>query len=130
MMSSAQVRGLHAAGMTIGAHTVNHPILARVDDARARREIADGRDRLEAIVGAKVALFAYPNGKPDQDYRAEHVAMAKQLGFDAAVSTAWGVATATSDRYQIPRFTPWDRGTLKYAARLAQNIFRPDYATA
>ncbi len=122
MMSSEQVRQLHRAGMDIGAHTVNHPIIARMDSAGAYAEIADGKAELEQIIGAPVRLFAYPNGKPGQDYQAEHVAMAQTLGFEAAVSTAWGAAKHGSDLFQLPRFTPWDRGQLRFSVRMMQNL--------
>lgn len=122
MMSSAQVRALHAAGMEIGAHTVNHPILATLPEAAARSEIASGRDALEGIIGGKVGMFAYPNGKPGQDYLPEHVGMVRALGFDGAVSTAWG---AGDDLFQLPRFTPWDRSPLRFALRLAHNLTYP-----
>lgn len=124
MMSSAQVRALHSAGMEIGGHTVNHPILARIDANTARDEIADGKATLEQIIGAPVRLFAYPNGKPQQDYRAEHVTIARELGFTAAVSTAWGAADGNSDLYQLPRFTPWDRSRGRFMLRMAQNFRR------
>lgn len=124
MMRSDQVRGLHAAGMEIGGHTVNHPILARMDAAAAKREMADGKHALEAITGAPVRLFAYPNGKPGQDYLAEHVAMARDIGFEAAVSTSWGSARPASDVFQLPRFTPWDRDPLPFLLRMIQNVRR------
>jgi peptidoglycan/xylan/chitin deacetylase (PgdA/CDA1 family) len=122
MMSSEQVRQLHRAGMGIGAHTVNHPILAKLARADARREIADGKAQLEAIIGERVPLFAYPNGKPHGDYAAEHVALVKELGFDGAVSTAWGAHRGIVDHFQLPRFSPWDRGDLRYLLRLAANL--------
>lgn len=122
MMNDEQVRQLHRAGMEIGGHTVNHPIVARLDGAAARAEIADGKAALEQIIGDKVRLFAYPNGKPGQDYLAEHVAIVKQLGFEAAVSTAWGAAARGSDLFQLPRFTPWDRGQLRFTLRMMQNL--------
>lgn len=124
MMSSRQVRELHGAGMEIGAHTVNHPILATLPVAAARSEIASGREALEATVRGRVGLFAYPNGKPGQDYRPEHVEMVRALGFDAAVSTAWGRA-GPGDMFQLPRFTPWDRAPLRFALRLAHNLTYP-----
>lgn len=124
MMTSDQVRLLYNAGMEIGGHTVSHPILARMDNDVARAEIASGREMLEGMIGGRVRLFAYPNGKPGQDYRADHVRMVRDLGFDAAVSTAYGAATARSDLYQLPRFTPWDRGTLRLTLRMAQNMLR------
>ena len=124
MMTSEQVRRLHAAGMEIGAHTVTHPILAEIPLARARHEIDASRVRLEQITGTRVRLFAYPNGKPRRDYHAEHAALTRELGFDAAVSAAWGAARAGDDLYQIPRFTPWDRADWRFGLRMAQNLMR------
>lgn len=122
MMTDAQVRKLHAAGMGIGAHTANHPILARLTDAQARDEIANGKQALEAVIGAAVPLFAYPNGKPGEDYLPQHVAMVRELGFDGAVSTAWGAGRPAMDPFQLPRFTPWDRTPLRFLLRLAGNL--------
>ncbi len=122
MMSSDQVRQLHAAGMGIGAHTVNHPILAAIPALLAGDEIAAGKQRLETLLGAPVPLFAYPNGKPNVDYRAEHVGIVRELGFEGAVSTAWG--GRCGDLYQLPRFTPWDLSAPRFQLRLALNLAR------
>lgn len=124
MMTAGQVRELHESGMDIGAHTVSHPILAKLDPERARVEIRDSKRRLEEITGAPVTLFAYPNGKPGLDYRGEHAGMVRELGFEAAVSTAWGVSHAASDLFQLPRFTPWDRRPGRFLLRLLHNTFR------
>lgn len=122
MLASGQVPALRRAGMGIGAHTADHPILAQLPLDEARRQIAWGRVQLEALAGP-VRLFAYPNGKPGVDYRAEHVALVRELGFDAAVTTAHGAVR--SDLFQLPRFTPWDRTPLRFAARLACNLRTP-----
>jgi peptidoglycan/xylan/chitin deacetylase (PgdA/CDA1 family) len=124
MMSAAQVNNLAERGMRVGAHTVWHPILARLPEAQALQEIGDGKARLEAIVGRPVTLFAYPNGKPGSDYAPATVALARRVGFEAAVSTAWGVSRQGTDRFQLPRFTPWDRGRVRFALRLAANMRR------
>lgn len=122
MMTSAQVCELRRDGMAVGAHTVTHPILARLASDEARCEIAAGRAQLEAITQASVALFAYPNGRPEEDYRAEHAAMVRELGFEAAMTTAWGAARRSDDPYQIPRFTPWDSSRVAFGLRLARNL--------
>lgn len=122
MLTSDQVCTLAESGMTIGAHTVSHPILARVADSAARSEMIQSRQRLESISGRKVELFAYPNGKPGTDYTATHVQLAREVGFSAAVSTGWGTATRDSDIFQLPRFTPWDRTAMRYSLRLARNM--------
>ena len=124
MMRADQVRRLRAMGMEIGAHTITHPILTRLDPDAAERELAGSKAYLQEILRERVDLFAYPNGVPGQDYAAEHVEMARECGFKAAVSTAWGAASARSHRFQLPRFTPWDHSRLRYGARLLDNLRR------
>lgn len=130
MMKPEQVRRLCKSGMAIGAHTVTHPILTRLGSDAARAEMEQGKAELEDIVGEPVGLFAYPNGVPGQDYGAEHARMARECGFSAALSTAWGAATMRSDRFQLPRFTPWDGTKLRYGARLVANLVRGREETA
>jgi peptidoglycan/xylan/chitin deacetylase (PgdA/CDA1 family) len=122
MMSSEQVRALRTSGMQIGAHTVTHPILAKLSEDESEREIGTSRDVLENLIGERVRLFAYPNGRPGEDYGPRDVALVRRFGFSAAVSTAYGAANSTTDRFQLPRFTPWDRGQLKFGLRLARQL--------
>lgn len=122
MMTSEQVRAMAASGMGLGGHTVNHPILARLAAPEARREIVDGKQRLESLVQAPVRLFAYPNGRPREDWGAEHADIVRDAGFEAAVTTAWGVSDRRTDRFQLPRFTPWDTRRLAFGVRMARNI--------
>jgi len=124
MMTSSQVGALARAGFGIGAHTVNHPILAGLETAAARDEIELGRRRLEEITGGPVRLFAYPNGRPGDDYTVHTAALVRQLGFTAAFTTAHGVARTGADVFQLPRFTPWDRGDLKFGVRMASNLLK------
>ncbi len=128
MLTSNQLRALRNTGMSIGAHTVNHPILTKMDDSAAKREIADSRDFLEGLLGERINLFAYPNGKLWSDYTLIHARIVKSLGFDAAVATNWGVCSTESDPYQLPRFTPWDRSMWRYGLRLLMNLHQPDVA--
>lgn len=128
MMTCAQVQALRDAGMQVGAHTVNHPILALLDEAKAKREIIESRDTLQQLLGEPVRLFAYPNGVPGQDYGAREVALVQAAGFDTAVSTRWGASTRHTPRFELPRFTPWDRTPTRFAARMARNLWSHDAA--
>jgi peptidoglycan/xylan/chitin deacetylase (PgdA/CDA1 family) len=118
MMTRDQVRQLAAAGMAIGAHTLTHPILRTLSDEAARCEIQESRSVLEDIIGRPVRAFAYPNGRPGDDYTERDRAIVESLGFDCAPSTRWGVASAQSDVFQLPRFTPWDPTPSRWLARL------------
>jgi len=104
--------------MQIGAHTVSHPILANLDPKAVYDEVADSKSFLEALLQERIGLFAYPNGKPDLDYRMSDVEIVQGLGFDAAVTTAWGIADEKTDPMQLPRFTPWDHTRFRFGARL------------
>lgn len=126
MMRPGQLRRLGELGMDIGAHTVTHPILSRVSVATAEAEMRQSKNELEKILGRRVDLFAYPNGVPGQDYGKEHATLARECGFSAAVSTAWGAASTRSDRFQLPRFTPWDRSRLRFGARMLGNVVRDE----
>lgn len=130
MMRPPQVRNLRTLGMDVGAHTVTHPILARLQADAVRAEIARSKADLERILDEPVPLFAYPNGVPDHDYTAAHAAIVRECGFEAAVSTAWGSASRRSDRYQLPRFTPWDRSALRYGVRMLHNLTRTEQIAA
>jgi peptidoglycan/xylan/chitin deacetylase (PgdA/CDA1 family) len=122
MMTSAEVKAMRQAGMQIGAHTVSHPILASLVDDQARQEIGDSKRFLEQLLGELVTVFAYPNGKPGEDYSPQSVEVVRSLGFDAAVSTQWGVSRKGDDPLQIKRFTPWDKTRLRFGLRLLRNL--------
>jgi peptidoglycan/xylan/chitin deacetylase (PgdA/CDA1 family) len=126
MMTTEQLKQLHASGMEIGGHTVSHPILSSLTTQQAEQEIGDGREQLSALLdGAIIRYFAYPNGKPEQDFTSEHANIVKQLGFEGAVSTRCSSAAIDCDLYQLPRFTPWDTTPFKFAMRLMKNTLLP-----
>lgn len=124
MLRSEQLRRLRDQGMQIGAHTVSHPILESLSDAQAQWEIQHGKDTLENLLDLPVSLFAYPNGKPGTDFSARHVEMVRQAGFGAAVTTQRGAATPGSDLLLLPRYTPWERSTLRFGLQLLENLHR------
>ena len=122
MMTTSQLKQLRSAGMQIGAHTCSHPILAKLCDDEAFKEIADSKSVLESLLGEEITLFAYPNGKPGKDYLPKHAAMVRLAGFEAAVSTAYGASSAATDRFQLPRFSPWDKSRFRYGVRMLSNL--------
>jgi len=75
---------------TIGAHTVNHVMLAKASDAVARDELKRGRETVEAALGREVAHLAYPYGGRDivgvREFR-----IAAEIGYRTAVTTRPGV---------------------------------------
>jgi peptidoglycan/xylan/chitin deacetylase (PgdA/CDA1 family) len=122
MMRRDSVRSLADYGVDVGAHTVTHPILAKLPAADAWREVLESRQDLQQTLRRPVDLFAYPNGSPGDDYNAEHVRMVREAGYAAAVTTAWGAARRSSDVLQLPRFTPWTRQPMKFDLLMLRNL--------
>lgn len=91
-------------GVEIGAHTTNHPILARAPADVQREEIVACKTQLEAWGGRPVAAFAYPNGRPRLDYTDETVALVREAGFDFGFTTQSGFATAGEPPLERSRF--------------------------
>ena len=124
MMTSDEVLALHRSGMEIGAQTVSHPVLTTISNADARAEIANGRARLQEIIQAPVRLFAYPSGKPGQDFEARHVHMLRSQGFDAAVTSASGAARHDTDPMLLPSLAPPERGAHGLLLRIACGVLK------
>jgi len=75
---------------TIGAHTMNHFQLARLTRERAEEEIVRSRDVLAERLGERPRHFAFPYGGPGAA-GAREVEIARQAGFDTAVTTRHGL---------------------------------------
>ncbi len=118
MLTWDDVRALGNMGFSIGAHTVNHPILSRVTPERARQEVLDSRAMIEASCGRPPAAFAYPSGRPE-DYTETVKTLVREAGFTCAVTTQFGVNTQERCIYELRRGGPWEEHLPTYALKLA-----------
>jgi peptidoglycan/xylan/chitin deacetylase (PgdA/CDA1 family) len=76
---------------TIGAHTVNHMMLKKLDtDQAARVEMDMSRSVIEAALGKRPQHLSYPVGDPTSAGQREF-RIASELGFKTAVTTRPGV---------------------------------------
>jgi peptidoglycan/xylan/chitin deacetylase (PgdA/CDA1 family) len=76
--------------VTVGAHTVNHPILSKIDEAAVRAELENCRAVIEATLGTRPQHLAYPVGDRTSAGPREFK-IAAELGFKTAVTTRPGV---------------------------------------
>jgi peptidoglycan/xylan/chitin deacetylase (PgdA/CDA1 family) len=97
-MTWPMARELLAAGMSVGGHTVNHPILASLDTEAQREEIMGCRARLRAELGVPMRWFSYPNGD-----RGSFDARTRALLTEAEVEHAFSF-----DGGFVRRGAPWD----------------------
>jgi hypothetical protein len=87
------LRDMKKQGMTIGGHTVNHPILSRLPREQQLEEIAGCGRRLREELGEPMRWFSYPRGKPDS-FNDETRACLREAGVELAFSAYGGVRTA------------------------------------
>lgn len=94
-----QAREMESEGVTVGSHTVTHPILTSVSDDRLNRELSASRSCLDSMMRRKADLFCYPNGGYD-----ERVSRAvKAAGYECAVTIEAGLNGLNSDLLRLRR---------------------------
>jgi len=76
--------------VTVGAHTINHPMLSKLPEKTVRTEMDLSRAVIEAALGVRPRHLSYPFGDPDSAGPREF-AIASELGFATAVTTRPGV---------------------------------------
>ena len=87
ILSWKEVKEMDKAGITFGAHSVNHPILINMPLEQTKNEIVQSKQDIEEKLGKEVTAFSYPNG----NYNAEIVELIKKNGFTCAVSVYPGM---------------------------------------
>jgi len=118
MLSWDDVHAVRGLGFTIGAHTVNHPILSRVTPQRAWTEILGSRTMIESACGAAPRAFAYPNGGTE-DYTETVKRLVREAGFTCAVTTRFGLNTSNTNPWELRRGGPWEHHLPTFALKLA-----------
>ena len=101
-LDTEMINKLVAEDLDIGGHTVNHPVLSRIDQKTAEVEITEGKTELEKVLGKPVNLFAYPKGKLT-DYSDKVVQMVEKAGFKAACTTVRGTNTWHTPLFELRR---------------------------
>jgi peptidoglycan/xylan/chitin deacetylase (PgdA/CDA1 family) len=104
-MTWDMLRDIRDAGMSIGAHTVTHPVLANQSRERQIWEVGTSKRRLEEELGGPVAAFSYPEGTPSAFDAVTRGALATH-GFRLAFSFYGGYRSfADWDPYDVRRTT-------------------------
>jgi peptidoglycan/xylan/chitin deacetylase (PgdA/CDA1 family) len=106
-MSWAELAELAADPLvTIGAHTVNHLMLAKLPAEAARAEMELSASVIEAALAVRPLHLSYPYGDPGSA-GAREFEIAAELGFKTAVTTRPGVLFPTHSRHltALPRIS-------------------------
>lgn len=98
-------------------HTVDHPILIRVDGGRARREISESAAEITRRTGRSSVAFAYPNGDWSQDVMHALGEAGIRLAFTMRLGPVrardWQEAPLEIPRVPLDATDSWDMFRLK-----------------
>ena len=88
--------------VTIGSHTLSHPILTMCSSEMSKNEIRNSKLKLENWLSKDVKYFAYPNG----EFSEREIIFLKESGYELAFSTVPKYITKDilPDKYILPRF--------------------------
>lgn len=102
VFQTKDIKDIDMSEILIGAHTVNHPVLANMFAEQQKKEIEISARQIEAIFGKPVRTFSYPFGGRT-DYNEETMQVCKELGFLKVAANIPGIWKNGDDLYQIPR---------------------------
>ena len=102
LLRPSELKQLADAGMTIGAHTLSHPVLAEQSFDLSRSEILECRTAMERCLGKPVWAVAYPFGTlssvSEREYR-----LAQEAGYECAFMNVGGTLKSDVARLAFPR---------------------------
>jgi peptidoglycan/xylan/chitin deacetylase (PgdA/CDA1 family) len=108
-----ELRALDPDVITIGSHTMTHPILTSLTEDETEVEMRDSRISLENRLQRPVALFCYPNG----DLNEGALASARRH-YRSAVTVEPGRLEAGVDPHLMPRYAAHAQWTRRLARRM------------
>ncbi|MGD9810340.1 MAG: polysaccharide deacetylase family protein [Sphingobium sp.] len=115
IMTADELHALTASGwVSLGAHTATHPSLPSLTNEGQRDEIYRSKARLEEITGTPMSRLAYPFG----DYDEQSLTIARELGFDHAVSVETGPVRDPASLFRLPRHDIKNWNGDKFARRV------------
>lgn len=97
LLTRAQVDHLLRAGMTIGAHTRNHPVLAKCSAEVAEREVTNFEFDHKSLWA-----FAYPFGT-EETVSSRELVLTETAGYDCAFMNIGTGFTSAMNKFAIPR---------------------------
>ena len=123
IMTAEQDKAFVDAGWEIGAHTLTHPDLTRLDDDAALHELRESRDLIERKLQTKVVSFAYPFGTYDDRIKD----LVEQSGFKFGIATDSGGVTIEDDRFAIFRVNMFPEESLFSLFKKTSSWYRKYY---
>ncbi|MGI8883475.1 MAG: polysaccharide deacetylase family protein [Pyrinomonadaceae bacterium] len=94
-----QAREMDANNVQIESHTVSHPILTNIEQARLDDELHNSKKRLEEKLNRNIEHFCYPNGNLNANVRQS----VEKAGYNSAVTTDYGFNGKQANHFALNR---------------------------
>jgi poly-beta-1,6-N-acetyl-D-glucosamine N-deacetylase len=109
--------------ITIGAHTVTHPLLNQCETIQVYEEVHQSREVLEKWLGVPVNYFAYPNG----NHTKQVVDIVQELNYRLAFTVEPDYLTKQHllQRYTLPRFEVYENTSFDEAICRMTGVWEP-----
>lgn len=102
--NAAEAAEMGTNGITIGSHTISHPLMNRITAREQESEAKESRRRLAELTGLEISHFCYPNGSFDDGARLA----VRNAGYRSAVSSDFGYCRREDDLDLLPRIPAED----------------------
>ncbi|MGA9526819.1 MAG: polysaccharide deacetylase family protein [Terriglobales bacterium] len=101
LASADRLRALPKDLIAIGSHTLSHPRLPELGEARARQELAESRTKLEQLLSRRVNTFSFPYGS----FNEQLIEWCRDAGYERVFTTLPFPAFATPHEFVVGRVT-------------------------
>ncbi|MCF8253272.1 MAG: polysaccharide deacetylase family protein [Bacteroidia bacterium] len=103
-MNLSEIFEVEKSGLiTVGAHTLNHPILKNENDKICFKEISESITDLQKLLGHEIKYFAYPNGAPKEDFGDREIEILNKQNIAIAFSSESKFISRNVNRLAFPR---------------------------
>lgn len=123
LMNTQQKKAFVAAGWEIGAHTLTHPDLTKLDEVKLMEEIMVSKHVIETELNFKVLSFAYPFG----GYNSREKQKVKEAGFEFGIATDSGGMRIEEDPFAVFRVNMFPNESLFSLYKKTSHWYRNYY---
>ena len=112
-MTWQELASLDPTLITVGSHSMSHPILSKTDPERVKFEVVESRRVLEKRLERPIKYFCYPDGAYD-----DSVVNLVRQEYLAAVTTEAGFVSTSDNIHLLPRIGAGEESVHDLAWRL------------
>jgi peptidoglycan-N-acetylglucosamine deacetylase len=117
LLTNKEIKEL-SQNFEIGAHTMTHPLLTKIGQKEAFREIKDSKTFLEKLINKNVNMFCYPSGLYSENIK--H--LVKKAGYDGARTVKRFCVGRPSDVFELGTTVHVFRYRLNFGSKLPLKV--------